>query len=277
MHTFQVGTAIKGGFQAFKTNFVSLITISLLSIALSIGGTLLAGGTELIESIQNADRTSTSEFTTNDSSTPGTFGFSANYQSSSSSSYEFKTSGGPLGFLLSQLISLVNLIMLTVVCLDAVMGRKFRFTHVLTNIKKFHRVLAAAILFAIITLLGLIPVVGWIGAPILFLMYSQTFPIIIEENKKVVEAFNQSQTLMTGNKLKLFGTSILLAILFGTIGLIILAVPFFFSFNLLFGVLAVILFITLVPLMYCIQTHIYKQLTQGPAAKVVEKAKEAIS
>ena len=85
--------------------------------------------------------------------------------------------------------------------------------------------------------------------------------IILEEGKGVIEAMKESKKLMEGNKLRMLGFIIILSVTTSILSLV--------TFGL--GV------IIIAPASVCIVAHIYKQLTQGPAAKVVETAKQAIS
>ncbi len=166
-----------------------------------------------------------------------------------------------LGFLLSVIIGAIFGIALATAALDAVFDRKFAVENITKNFSRLPSLILFAILMGLLSLINIIPLLGFIIYMVVYYMVIQAPFVILEEKKGAIDAIKRSNELMKGNKLRMFGLTIVIAIVGAILSVVTLGI----------GMLVV------APAVACIMAHIYKQLTQGPVATAAKKVKEAVS
>lgn len=166
-----------------------------------------------------------------------------------------------IGGLLGLIISVLMGIAMATAALDGVFDRKFEVANITKNFSKLPQLIVFAIVAGIISLIAIIPVLGWIAYAIIYFMIIQAPFIILEEGKGPIESIKRSNELMKGNKLRMFGLVIILGITSAILGTITLGLGY----------------LVIMPASVCIMAHTYKQLTQGPVAAAASKVKEAVS
>lgn len=160
--------------------------------------------------------------------------------------------------ILVAIIGFIGSIAFNTVALDAVFDRKFETNHIVKNFSKIPSLLVYGFLVSLAGgIMIFIPIIGWIGI-FVFAMAMVLAPLVIlEEDKGPFDGMGRSNELMKGNKLKLFGLTILAGIISGILSLVTLGIG--------------MVFVT--PIIVCILADIYKQLSTGGAsvAKPVEE------
>lgn len=299
MHTFQIGEAFSGGIKAFSQKALPLIAITTIGglLILTVQFLLLGNAFMQMEKL-NTEESSTFEssmeeysnilenFEDYDSPEEATQDIAKSlgldYEKIMNNDGQMSTSDALdmymnsnmnplqeinlgksiLTFLITTLIGIFMGVALATTSLDAVFSRKFELSNITKNFSKIPSLILFSIIISFLTIINFIPpILGSIFYIIIYLMVIQAPFIILEEGKGVIEAMKESRKLMEGNKLRMFGFIIILSVTTSILSLV--------TFGL--GV------IIIAPASVCIVAHIYKQLTQGPAAKVVETAKQAIS
>lgn len=280
MHTFSISEAISGGIQAaIKKAIPLLLTFLLLGVVnygvqkLIIGDMGASWNINYGSEAQLEDITSSYSDAIEEMATSGEF----NPESFSSSVSDFSPTNpfeevsfakiGLAGFI-NFLVGIVMAVAVLTISLDAVFKRDFNFSNISKNFSRIPQLLLAAILIGLISLINIIPVLGWIAFAVIYFMLIQSPMVIMEEKLGAIESFKRSKTLMEGNKLKMFGLMILVVIISMVVSLA----------TIVLGPIGSIIGMAIIgPISSCIMAHVYMQLSKGAVATAAKKVKEAVS